>query len=140
MIQAATQINIQVTPEQKKAWKQAALDAGIPLRELVAAAVDLHISPSRPKLDAPIQSPWVEVKTEFQSQCDSILRVLYPQRVNFTKVQMADAGYFIKRIGFQETLDIARWASSRITLKDLRIEKWRNVCFKKYKESIEVTK
>lgn len=78
---------------------------------------------------------FVNLTSEKGQACEDVLRIIYPRRVSFTHLQVTDAGFFIKRLGYEKVLQIAGWAARKITLKEGRYEAWVRTCRKAMAES-----
>lgn len=85
---------------------------------------------TKPLREESLADGFVVVKTQAGFMCEAVLRTMYPMRELFTRAQIQDAGYFIKRIGYDKTCQIADWAKRKTSIKDGRYRLWMSVCRK----------
>ena len=91
----------------------------------------LHVPrKEKPLREESLADGFVVVKTQAGLMCEAVLRTIYPMRELFTRAQIQDAGYFIKRIGYDKTCQIADWAARKASIKDGRYRMWMSVCRK----------
>lgn len=117
--------------KKAKASKKPKTAAALPevCQDISAAVADFpRHKPSAAEAEAIAAGGFVVVNTHAGVMCESVLRTIYPMRELFTRAQIADAGYFIKRIGYERTCSIADWAAAKVTIKDGRYRVWMNVC------------